>query len=61
MDKDKVRTIAALGGKTSHAKGTAHEWTAEEAAAAGRKGGLASAARRLAKRKAAEAAVDDGA
>ena len=40
MDKDKQRRIASLGGKAAHAKGTAHEWTLEEARAAGKKGGL---------------------
>ncbi len=31
------KRIASLGGKAAHAKGTAHEFTSEEAAAAGRK------------------------
>jgi len=39
MDLDKQRQIASKGGKAAHAKGTAHEWTSEEARAAGRKGG----------------------
>jgi general stress protein YciG len=43
MDEDKQRRIARLGGKAAHAKGTAHEWTTEQARAAGRKGGLARA------------------
>jgi general stress protein YciG len=38
--------LAHLGGIAAHVKGTAHEWTAEEARVAGRKGGLASVARR---------------
>jgi len=42
MDRDKQRQIASKGGKAAHEKGTAHEWTAEEARAAGRKGGVAS-------------------
>ena len=42
MDKALQRTIASKGGKAAHAKGTAHEWTPEEARAAGRKGGTAS-------------------
>lgn len=42
MDPDKQRKIASKGGKAAHAKGTAHEWTREEASIAGRKGGLAS-------------------
>jgi uncharacterized protein len=41
MNKDKQREIARKGGKAAHDKGTAHEWTPEEARAAGRKGGLA--------------------
>jgi uncharacterized protein len=39
MDPDKQREIASKGGKASHRKGTAHEWTSEEAKEAGRKGG----------------------
>ncbi len=42
MDREKQRRIASKGGKAAHEKGTAHEWTAEEARAAGRKGGVAS-------------------
>ncbi len=42
MDPNKQRAIASKGGKAAHAKGTAHEFTPEEAAAAGRKGGQAS-------------------
>jgi len=33
----------AKPGKAAHAKGTAHEWTNEEAVAAGMKGGAGSA------------------
>lgn len=32
--------IARKGGRAAHEKGTAHQWTAAEAAEAGRKGGL---------------------
>lgn len=39
MDKAKQREIASKGGKAAHQKGTAHEWTSEEARTAGRKGG----------------------
>lgn len=39
MDPEKQRKIASMGGKAAHAQGTAHQWTSEEAAAAGRKGG----------------------
>ena len=42
MDRNKQRDIASKGGKAAHEKGTAHEWTAEEAREAGRKGGIAS-------------------
>ena len=42
MDREKQREIASKGGRAAHVKGTAHEWSAEEARAAGRKGGLAS-------------------
>jgi general stress protein YciG len=42
MDPAKQREIASKGGKAAHRKGTAHEWTREEAREAGRKGGLAS-------------------
>ena len=41
MDEDKQRQIASKGGKAAHEKGTAHEFTTEEARAAGRKGGEA--------------------
>jgi general stress protein YciG len=46
MDRSKQREIASKGGKAAHQKGTAHEWTSEEAREAGRKGGLASHAKR---------------
>ncbi len=42
MDRSKQREIASKGGKAAHQKGTAHEWTSDEAREAGRKGGLAS-------------------
>jgi general stress protein YciG len=41
MDRNKQRDIASKGGKAAHQKGTAHEWTSEEAREAGRKGGMA--------------------
>jgi uncharacterized protein len=46
MDRAKQREIASKGGKAAHAKGTAHEWSSEEAREAGRKGGMASHRRR---------------
>ena len=39
MSPEKQREIASKGGRAAHEKGTAHEWTAEEARNAGRKGG----------------------
>ena len=39
MASDKQREIASKGGRAAHLKGTAHEWTSEEARVAGRKGG----------------------
>ena len=39
MDREKQREIARKGGRAAHEKGTAHEFTADEARAAGRKGG----------------------
>ena len=42
MDRGKQREIASKGGKAAHQKGTAHEWTSDEAREAGRKGGMAS-------------------
>jgi len=41
LSKERVREIASKGGKSAHEQGTAHEFTSEEAKAAGRKGGLA--------------------
>jgi uncharacterized protein len=41
MDKEKQREIASKGGHAAHEKGTAHEFTSEEAREAGRKGGRA--------------------
>jgi len=40
MDPEKQRMIASKGGKAAHAKGTAHEFTPDEAREAGRKGGM---------------------
>uniref|UniRef100_A0A832H2G8 Stress-induced protein n=1 Tax=Oscillatoriales cyanobacterium SpSt-402 TaxID=2282168 RepID=A0A832H2G8_9CYAN len=39
MDDEKQREIASKGGQAAHEKGTAHEFTSEEAKEAGRKGG----------------------
>ncbi len=39
MSYEQQRRIASRGGRAAHTKGTAHEWSREEAIAAGRKGG----------------------
>lgn len=46
MDRSKVSEIASKGGKAAHAAGTAHQFTSDEARAAGRKGGVAPHIRR---------------
>jgi len=63
MDRIKQREIASKGGKAAHQKGTAHEWTSEEAREAGRKGGMASHRRKQQPEGSGEtnAAADEGA
>lgn len=39
MDPEKQKQIASEGGRAAHKQGVAHEWSSEEARAAGRKGG----------------------
>ena len=46
MDQEKQRMIASQGGRAAHEQGTAHEFSSEEARAAGRKGGEAVSANR---------------
>ena len=41
MDRERQREIASKGGRAAHAKGTAHEWSSDEARTAGQKGGIA--------------------
>lgn len=41
MDPARQREIAALGGRTAHESGNAHQFTSEEARLAGRAGGVA--------------------
>jgi general stress protein YciG len=50
MDPARQREIASLGGKTAHRDGRAHQFTSEEARAAGRKGAIARQRMRSAKR-----------
>ncbi len=45
MDPERQRAIAREGGRAAHQKGTAHEFTSEEARAAGQKGGQTRGAR----------------
>lgn len=47
MSAELRREIASKGGKAAHEKGTAHEFTSEEARAAGHKGGAARQSRQL--------------
>lgn len=51
MSKEAHREIARRGGRAGHLKGTAHEWTIEEARKAGQKGGREVARRRLEKQR----------
>jgi general stress protein YciG len=41
MDEEKQREIASKGGEAAHERGTAHEFTPQEARSAGQKGGEA--------------------
>jgi general stress protein YciG len=41
MDEERRREVARMGGRAAHQKGTAHEFSSEEAREAGRKGGRA--------------------
>jgi general stress protein YciG len=60
MDRARQREIASKGGKAAHQKGTAHEWTSEEARDAGRKGGLASHRRRREQKASQDSPSDEG-
>ena len=46
MPKERRHAAAVKGGKAVHEKGTAHQWSAEEAREASRKAALARARRR---------------
>jgi general stress protein YciG len=48
LDRARVREIAREGGRAAHARGTAHEFTSEEARLAGSKGGRATRTKRKA-------------
>ncbi len=49
MSPERQREIASQGGRAAHQQGVAHEWTAKEAKAAGKKGGQISGRRRTSK------------
>jgi hypothetical protein len=59
MERNKQREIASRGGKAAHQKGTAHEWTSDEAREAGRKGGMASHRRKQEQQQQGDTAGDD--
>lgn len=52
--KEKQREAASKGGKIAHASGKAHRFSGEEAKEAGRRGGLAIAAKRRRMKEVAE-------
>ena len=54
MSPERRREIASKGGRTSQARGTAHQWTAEEASAAGKKGSARYALRKIEASRAAQ-------
>jgi len=60
MDATRQREIASKGGRAAHQKGTAHEFTPEEAREAGRKGGQAAHSRGTAHRFTSEEAREAG-
>jgi general stress protein YciG len=60
MDVARQREIASKGGRVAHEKGTAHEFTREEAREAGRKGGRAAHSRGTAHRFTSETAREAG-
>jgi uncharacterized protein len=54
MSPERRREIASMGGRTSQARGTAHQWTAAEASAAGKKGSARYALRKAETRRPAQ-------
>jgi uncharacterized protein len=46
MSPERQREIASQGGRAAHQQGVAHEWSKDEARAAGKKGGQASGFKR---------------
>jgi general stress protein YciG len=60
MDPQRQREIASEGGRAAHERGTAHEFTSEEARAAGRKGGQARAENNNNRKNAGNKSSDSG-
>jgi hypothetical protein len=60
MPESQRRAIAAMGGRMAHRKGTAHQWTEDEARLAGSKGGRMAQARRQQARESLAAAEAAG-
>ena len=46
MSPERQRQIASQGGRAAHEQGVAHEWSVDEARAAGKKGGQVSGKKR---------------
>ena len=57
MDPQRQREIASEGGRAAHERGTAHDFTSEEAREAGRKGGQARAENRSARQRASSSST----
>ncbi len=51
MSRETVSELAQRGGRAAHRAGTAHQFTSDEARLAGRKGGIATHAKRNARRE----------
>lgn len=49
LSREQIQEISRMGGKAAHAAGTAHEFSVEEARAAGSKGGKATHKKRTKK------------
>lgn len=60
LSPERRREIASIGGRAAHQQGTAHQFTKEQAVIAGRKGGLANAARVKRKRSFKDLEVKKG-
>ena len=59
MSKEQQHEIASMGGRAAHRKGTAHQWTREEAREAGRKATIAKLQKRIRQNVESEPTHDD--